>query len=92
MYCIMHNSAMSWFRLFSNHSKVNCKVVSFVNIGLKITSNNLHVMQRIRIALLEVAVNVEMRRVRLVAPEKWMLCASFTLPKSVAFANTAVDT
>ncbi|XP_058779914.1 tRNA (guanine(37)-N1)-methyltransferase 1 [Vicia villosa] len=48
--------------------------------------------ERIRIALLEVAVNVEMRRVRAVAPEKWMLCASFTLPKSVAFANTAVDT
>ncbi|KAL5081725.1 hypothetical protein RYX36_010146 [Vicia faba] len=47
--------------------------------------------ERIRIALLEVAVNVDMRRVRLVAPGKWMLCASFTLPKSVAFANTAVD-
>lgn len=49
-------------------------------------------MQRIRIALLEVAVNVDMRRVRLVAPGKWMLCASFILPKSVAFADTAVDT
>ncbi|XP_057457824.1 tRNA (guanine(37)-N1)-methyltransferase 1 [Lotus japonicus] len=48
--------------------------------------------ERIRIALLEVAVNVEMRRVRLVAPGKWMLCASFILPKSVAFAKTAVDT
>lgn len=48
--------------------------------------------KRIRIALLEVAVNVDMRRVRLVAPGKWMLCASFILPKSVAFANTAVDT
>ncbi|KAL2331500.1 hypothetical protein Fmac_019081 [Flemingia macrophylla] len=47
--------------------------------------------ERIRIALLEVAVNVDMRRVRLVAPGKWMLCASFILPKSVAFANTAVD-
>ncbi|KAL6199243.1 hypothetical protein ACLB2K_029029 [Fragaria x ananassa] len=43
--------------------------------------------QRIRIALAEVAVDVEMRRVRLVAPGKWMLCASFILPKSVAFAN-----
>ncbi|KAG4968920.1 hypothetical protein AAZX31_12G206300 [Glycine max] len=49
--------------------------------------------ERIRIALLEVAVNVDMRRVRLVAPGKWMLCASFILPKSVAFADTAaVDT
>lgn len=47
--------------------------------------------ERIRIALLEVAVNVDMRRVRLVAPGKWMLCASFILPKSVAFANTTVD-
>ncbi|KAK7848085.1 trna (guanine(37)-n1)-methyltransferase 1 [Quercus suber] len=39
---------------------------------------------RIRIALSEVEVNVEMRRVRLVAPGKWMLCASFVLPESVA--------
>lgn len=45
--------------------------------------------ERIRIALAEVAVNVEMRRVRLVAPGKWMLCASFRLPESVAFANTS---
>ncbi|KAL4394981.1 hypothetical protein AHAS_Ahas02G0206300 [Arachis hypogaea] len=50
------------------------------------------VVQRIRIVLLELAVNVEMRHVRLVAPEKWMLCASFVLPRSVAFANTAIDT
>ncbi|GAV74443.1 Met_10 domain-containing protein [Cephalotus follicularis] len=42
--------------------------------------------ERIRIALSEVAVNVEMRKVRLVAPGKWMLCASFILPASVAFA------
>ncbi|KAM3744438.1 hypothetical protein ACB098_06G053200 [Castanea mollissima] len=44
--------------------------------------------ERIRIALSEVEVNVEMRRVRLVAPGKWMLCASFVLPESVAFADT----
>ncbi|KAJ6376460.1 hypothetical protein OIU76_025581 [Salix suchowensis] len=43
--------------------------------------------ERIRIALQEVAVNVEMRRVRQVAPGKWMLCASFRLPKSVAYAH-----
>uniref|UniRef100_A0A6N2N8T4 tRNA (guanine(37)-N1)-methyltransferase n=1 Tax=Salix viminalis TaxID=40686 RepID=A0A6N2N8T4_SALVM len=43
--------------------------------------------ERIRIALQEVAVNVEMRRVRHVAPGKWMLCASFRLPKSVAYAH-----
>lgn len=48
--------------------------------------------ERIRIALLEVEVNVDVRRVRVVAPGKWMLCASFILPKSVAFANTALDT
>lgn len=46
-------------------------------------------MQRIRIALSEVAVDVEMRKVRLVAPGKWMLCATFTLPQSVAFAKIA---
>ena len=44
-------------------------------------------MQRIRIALSEVAFEVEMRRVRLVAPGKWMLCASFILPERVAFAK-----
>ncbi|KAK8469516.1 hypothetical protein PHAVU_005G087700 [Phaseolus vulgaris] len=48
--------------------------------------------ERIRIALVEVAVKVDVRRVRLVAPGKWMLCASFILPKSVAFANSTVDT
>ena len=49
-------------------------------------------MQRIRIALAEVAVNVEMRRVRLVAPGKWMLCASFVLPESLAFARRSPNT
>lgn len=39
----------------------------------------------------EVAVDVEMRRVRLVAPGKWMLCASFRLPESVAYANTMLS-
>lgn len=46
-----------------------------------------NLMQRIRIALSEVEVDVEMRRVRLVAPGKWMLCAKFTLPQSVAYAR-----
>ncbi|XP_073301838.1 tRNA (guanine(37)-N(1))-methyltransferase 1-like isoform X2 [Primulina huaijiensis] len=43
--------------------------------------------ERIRIALSEVAFEVEMRRVRLVAPGKWMLCASFILPERVAYAK-----
>ncbi|KAJ0044993.1 hypothetical protein Pint_04402 [Pistacia integerrima] len=47
--------------------------------------------ERIRIALSEVAVNVEMRRVRHVAPGKWMLCASFVLPESVAFAKSSLN-
>ncbi|XP_057766571.1 tRNA (guanine(37)-N1)-methyltransferase 1-like [Salvia miltiorrhiza] len=41
--------------------------------------------ERIRIALSEVAFDVQMQRVRLVAPGKWMLCASFVLPDRVAF-------
>lgn len=48
-------------------------------------------LQRIRIALSEVAVNVEMRRVRHVAPGKWMLCASFVIPESVAFAKSSLN-
>ncbi|KAJ4913328.1 tRNA (guanine(37)-N1)-methyltransferase 2 [Raphanus sativus] len=47
--------------------------------------------ERIRIALSEVAVDVKMRKVRLVAPGKWMLCASFVLPKSVAFSRKAIN-
>ncbi|XP_010268910.1 PREDICTED: tRNA (guanine(37)-N1)-methyltransferase 1 isoform X2 [Nelumbo nucifera] len=43
--------------------------------------------ERIKAALLEEAVEAEMHRVRLVAPGKWMLCASFILPERVAFAK-----
>ncbi|XP_051124919.1 tRNA (guanine(37)-N1)-methyltransferase 1 isoform X2 [Andrographis paniculata] len=46
---------------------------------------------RIRIAMLDAAFPIEMRRVRLVAPGKWMLCASFILPESVAFSKTVKD-
>ncbi|CAN8273697.1 unnamed protein product [Cochlearia groenlandica] len=47
--------------------------------------------ERIRIALSEVAVDVKMKKVRLVAPGKWMLCASFMLPKSVAFSRRNIN-
>ncbi|KNA25658.1 hypothetical protein SOVF_004600 [Spinacia oleracea] len=47
--------------------------------------------ERLRVALEEAAVAVEMRRVRAVAPGKWMLCASFVLPEKVAFSKPNVD-
>ncbi|CAM8876288.1 hypothetical protein QQ045_019750 [Rhodiola kirilowii] len=47
--------------------------------------------KRIRIALSEVAFEIKLRKVRLVAPGKWMLCGSFILPESVAFAKPASD-
>ncbi|CAN6457814.1 unnamed protein product [Victoria cruziana] len=43
--------------------------------------------ERIRTVLCEGAIEIDMHRVRLVAPGKWMLCASFILPKSVAYAK-----
>ncbi|KAG1347216.1 tRNA (guanine(37)-N1)-methyltransferase 1 [Cocos nucifera] len=43
--------------------------------------------QRINMALCETVADIEMHRVRLVAPGKWMLRASFTLPQTVALAR-----
>ncbi|KAL5972951.1 hypothetical protein ACLOJK_039758 [Asimina triloba] len=45
------------------------------------------IRMRIRMVLSVATIEVEMRRVRLVAPGKWMLCASFILPEVVACAR-----
>ncbi|KAK3040290.1 hypothetical protein RJ639_028205 [Escallonia herrerae] len=47
--------------------------------------------ERIRIALSEVAFEVKTNRVRLVAPGKWMICASFILPERVAIAKVHAE-
>ncbi|RRT80240.1 hypothetical protein B296_00001279 [Ensete ventricosum] len=47
-------------------------------------------MQRINMALCEEVVDLEMHKVRLVAPGKWMLCASFVLPR-VAASESQTD-
>ncbi|XP_078171198.1 met-10+ like family protein isoform X2 [Carex rostrata] len=46
--------------------------------------------ERINVALCETIEEVEMHRVRLVAPGKWMLCASFNLPQVVAFGKLLI--
>jgi len=43
--------------------------------------------ERINVALGDNVDSVQMHRVRLVAPGKWMICASFILPESVAIAQ-----
>ncbi|PKU85732.1 tRNA (guanine(37)-N1)-methyltransferase 2 [Dendrobium catenatum] len=42
-------------------------------------------------ALCETVIDVKIYRVRLVAPGKWMLCASFILPKNVAFEQPILE-
>ncbi|XP_074302126.1 tRNA (guanine(37)-N(1))-methyltransferase 1-like isoform X1 [Silene latifolia] len=46
--------------------------------------------ERVRVALGEAAFSVEMRHVRRVAPRKLMLCASFVLPRKVAFSKDSI--
>ncbi|XP_028557078.1 tRNA (guanine(37)-N1)-methyltransferase 1 isoform X1 [Dendrobium catenatum] len=47
--------------------------------------------ERINMALCETVIDVKIYRVRLVAPGKWMLCASFILPKNVAFEQPILE-
>lgn len=74
--------------IFSKGLKDSCCTLPKIHLyGFSKAENpefDLH--ERINLALCETVEEVEMHRVRLVAPGKWMLCASFTLPKSVAFA------
>lgn len=48
--------------------------------------------ERINMALCEEVVDLEMHKVRLVAPGKWMLCASFVLPQVAASEAQTVST
>lgn len=63
--------------------------MTFLDLKYHFTIKNAYYfLQRIKVALCVSAVDIEMHRVRLVAPRKWMLCASFFLPKKVGFSKS----
>lgn len=78
------------FRDRPRHKKFTLPMIHVYGFS-KAEDPEFDLQERIRIALAESAVAVDMRRVRLVAPGKWMLCASFVLPEKVAFSKDYVD-
>lgn len=75
--------------IFKNRPKdVVCTLPKIHVYGFSKSDNpEFDFQERINMVLDEKVEDMEMHRVRLVAPGKWMLCASFILPKTVAFAN-----
>ncbi|CAM0150074.1 unnamed protein product [Urochloa decumbens] len=74
--------------LQNNQSRLHCGMPVIHVYGFSKADDPEHDFhERINAALGENVDSVEMHRVRLVAPGKWMICASFTLPESVAIAQ-----
>ncbi|CAL4932622.1 unnamed protein product [Urochloa decumbens] len=74
--------------LRNNQSRLHCGMPVIHVYGFSKAEDPEHDFhERINAALGENVDSVEMHRVRLVAPGKWMICASFTLPESVAIAQ-----
>ncbi|CAO2184512.1 unnamed protein product [Urochloa humidicola] len=74
--------------LWNSQSRLHCGMPMIHVYGFSKADDPEHDFhERINAALGENVGSVEMHRVRLVAPGKWMICASFTLPESVAIAQ-----
>ncbi|WOL04911.1 tRNA (guanine(37)-N1)-methyltransferase 1 [Canna indica] len=79
--------------IFRNRPRAGCTMPKIHVYGFSKAQNPEYDFQeRINVVLCKEAVDVETHRVRLVAPGKWMLCASFVLPEGVAFEEKAVYT
>ncbi|XP_039140257.1 LOW QUALITY PROTEIN: tRNA (guanine(37)-N1)-methyltransferase 1-like [Dioscorea cayenensis subsp. rotundata] len=87
------NDAVEFLDVFqgilgSKLKKDNCHLPKIHIYGFSKAENpEFDFHERINKVLCDKVIEIDMHRVRLVAPGKWMLCGSFILPPSIAFAD-----
>ncbi|KAM0952393.1 putative tRNA (guanine(37)-N(1))-methyltransferase [Dioscorea sansibarensis] len=87
------NDAVEFLEVFrgilgSKLKKDNCPLPKIHIYGFSKAENpEFDFHERISEVLGHKVIEIDMHRVRLVAPGKWMLCGSFVLPPSIAFAD-----